>query len=155
MGVQDPTLKDDVRRRVAMGLTPEMAAASRKRFALLQGTVILALALNLISTLNQGGAMSVGALLSIVALAVVVVAAAWRYWRLSPRPGQTPSDSDVDALLGHSYRCARCNTVVLPAETECPQCGAVKHPRWTLAFGIVFGFAMFALALWRAGVLAR
>ena len=54
-------------------------------------------------------------------------------------------------VASKSQRCARCQGVILPEESECPQCGMLRHPRWALAFGIAFGIGMTALALWRIG----
>jgi len=151
MGPEDPTFRDDLGRRVAEGLTPEMSGASRRRFALLQGAIILGLGLIFVSTLAVKGPASAQTLLSTTALVVVVTATVWRYRRLSPQPGHSFSDGELSAVANRSYRCTTCRTIVLPGETECPQCGGLKHPRWALAFGIMFGVAMTALALWRAG----
>jgi hypothetical protein len=152
MGVADPAFREDLQRRVADGLTSEMAVASRGRFAILQVAIVLALALDVAFTLPEG-ATSARSIVSMAAIVVVVGATAWRYRRFSPRPGHTVSEDELAALAAQSYRCGGCQTVVLPEEAECPRCGALRHPRRTLAFGIAFGIAMTMLALWRAGLL--
>lgn len=105
MGAEDPTFRDDLGRRVAEGLTPEMSGASRRRFALLQGAIILALGLILVSTLAAKGPTSAQTLLSITALVVVVTATVWRYRRFSPRPGHVSKDGELSAVANRSYRC--------------------------------------------------
>jgi hypothetical protein len=149
MAAEDPTFRDDLRRRVAQGRTPEMASASRTRFVLLQGLVILALGIDWLSALRSRPAQ---AWVSGLVLILLVAAAAWRYGRFSPEGGLAVTDDELASLSARSYRCGTCRTVVLPAESECPQCGALKHPHRTLAFGIAFGLAMTGWCLWRAGL---
>jgi hypothetical protein len=149
----DPTLRDDLHRRAAEGITPEMSAASRRRFALLQAALLVALAIDLVAVLSAGAA-PVRSLASTAALAVVLGATIWRYRRFSPRSGQVLANDDVAALLPRSFRCSRCHTVVLPEESECPRCGSLRNPKWALVFGVLFGVSMTVLALWRAGMFA-
>ena len=153
-GVADPAFREDLRRRVADGITPEMAGASRGRFAILQGTILLALVLDVAFALPERAA-SARSIFSMAAMAVVVGATVWRYGRFSPRAGHAVSEDELAALAARSYRCARCQAVVLPEEEECPQCGSLRQPRRALAFGIVFGISMTMLALWRAGLLEQ
>ena len=149
MAAEDPTFRDDLRRRIAQGRTPEMASASRTRFALLQGLVILALGIDWLAALRSGPAQAwVSGLLLILAVA----ATAWRYGHFSPEGGLAVTDDELASLSASSYRCDTCRAVVLPTESECPQCGALKHPHWALAFGIAFGLAMTGWCLWRAGL---
>jgi len=152
MGVADLAFQADLQRRVAEGLTPEMAVASRARFAILQVAILLALGLD-VAFAFPGGATSARSILSMAAIVVVLGAMARRYRRFSPRPGHAVSEGELAAIAARSYRCGGCQTVVLPEEADCPRCGALRHPRRALAFGIVFGVGMTMLALWRAGLL--
>lgn len=151
MGDVDHVFMNDLERRIAQGLTPEMVAASRRRYAILQGAVALALGLDLTFRLAREGPTSLGSLLSMAALFVVLAVSAWRYQRFAPGNRGIRGATDLAAVARQSYRCRDCRTILLPAESECPTCGTVRHPRSTLAFGILFGLGMTALALWRAG----
>jgi len=152
---EDPMFRDDVRRRAAEGLSTEMAAACRKRFAVLQAIVIAALAFNLAVTISQKGAASLQGVASITAMVVVVVAAGSRYRRFRSRPGRVVDGEALMAVAARSHRCAKCGSVLLPTESDCPRCGSLRHPGQALAFGIIFGLAMTALAIWRSGVFAK
>jgi hypothetical protein len=138
---------------VAQGITREMAAASRRRYVLMQGLLVLVLGMDL--ALGRGASAEapnrVWPLASL--LAVLVAASVWRFIRWSPRPGRSVSQEELAELARGSHRCAHCQTVLLPGESEYPSCGAMRHPGWALGFGLLFGLAMVLIALWRIGLL--
>jgi hypothetical protein len=146
---KDPTLEQDVRQRLTAGMTPGLVAARRQRYLPLQILMLLALVTSLAlssRTLPQWQVALTA--LAVVVLAVLTVRG---YRRIVAQPGTQPSAAEVAALVSASWRCGTCREVVLPFESECPRCGAISHPGWTLAFGIAFGLGMSLLALWRAG----
>ena len=147
----DTALRQDVERRVAAGITPEMATAQRRRFVTLHGLILFSLLLNLLVALASRPASSWQIVISAVAVVVLVAFTVRGYLRLVPQTGVSISDAEVTEVASRSHRCERCQDVMLPEDDECPQCGVLRHPRWTLAFGIAFGVGMTILALWRAG----
>jgi uncharacterized paraquat-inducible protein A len=147
--------QEDVERRVAMGLTPEMAAASRRRFVVLQGFILMSLVFNLVAALAGHEPSSWQVVVNALAVVVVAALVVRGYQRLGPRVGRAVSGEELAAVATMSRRCERCECVVLPEEDECPRCGSVKHPRLTLTFGVAFGVGMTLLALWRVGVLGK
>jgi hypothetical protein len=152
MKTEGSVLAQDVQRRVAVGITPEMAAAQRRRFATLQGLLLLSLVINLLAALADRAASSWQVVLWASAVGGLAALMVRGYRRLVAHPGRTASEAELAEVASRSQRCGRCQNVILPEERECPQCGVLRHPSWTLAFGIAFGVGMTALALWRAGL---
>ena len=155
MSVDDSALRRDVQRRIAAGFTPEMAAASRRRHAVLQSLILLGLVINLAFLVSSSQPRTWLGGASAVAVVLLAALAVRGYRRLVPHPGQASSEDDLAEIASKSHRCEGCNGVILPEESECPLCGSVRHPRLTLAFGIAFGLGMTMLALWRAGVFGK
>jgi hypothetical protein len=150
---QDSAFVKDVESRVAAGITREMVLSARRRFLLQQGLVILALATSLAIHLGGSGRSTGRVRVAAVLMIIVVAVSVWRLTRFAPRPGRVLGHEELTKLAAGCYRCVECHTVVLPEETDCPACGAVKNPRWAMAFGLMFGLALLLLALWRTGLL--
>jgi hypothetical protein len=152
MNGADPTFREDLRSRVEQGVTPEMSAASRRRFVVLQSCVLAALLLSLGEGLGQRVPLSSPRMLAWTGLLLLLLAVmVRRYLRLATQPGRTASDEELAATACKSRRCHECRTIVLAGESEWPRCGALEHGGRSLTFGILFGVGMFAWALWRAG----
>ena len=151
MNPEDSTFREDVARRIGEGLTPEMAGASRRRFAILQAIFVLVLAVDIAGEVSSQGPSSWRAVVSSVLLVLIVVLSLRRWRRFSPRPGRSIGEDGLDTVVRRSRRCEACAAIVLPGESECPDCGGLNRPRVMLAFGILFGVLMVIVSLLRGG----
>jgi hypothetical protein len=155
MAGEDAAFTRDVERRVAEGVTREMALASLRRHLVLLGAFALAFGMDIAAWRGGHGTLTPSAGLPTLLLLALVGAAVWRFIRWAPRPGGALPADELGSIAARSYRCGTCGTTVLPGETECPLCGGVRHPRWALAFGIFFGLGMVVLVLWSSGFFGR
>ena len=156
MNEADPAFAEDVRRRLEQGRTPELSASLRRRSLVLPACAAAVVLMDLGAELGGGAPLSSPyAFFKIGILILLVAGTVYRYRRLAPAPAPPVTSEALARAAAKGRRCAHCQTIVLPGEDECPNCGAVEHGGRTLAFGILCGLGMFALALWRAGLLSR
>lgn len=105
MNGADPTFTEDLRSRVEQGVTPEMAAASRRRFLVLESCAIAALLLSLGEGLGQSVPLSSPRMLASIGLLLLLLGVVvHRYLRLAPQPGRTASDDELAAAASKSPR---------------------------------------------------